>query len=168
MRDTGEADLRAMFGAGSWGGPSSWCLACAAVWAGAGGVVAAVNSAAPFDHGSWLAAYLVLVGGLSQASLGVGVQLVHATGSPAHVAYTRLALWNLGTVVVPAGVLSTDPDLVSAGSFVMLAALVSFSSAAVNPQVRGRTLVYQLVVAALAGSVLVGSALGDAAPGSWL
>lgn len=30
----------------------------------AGGVVAAINSAAPFAHGSWLAAYLVLVGGV--------------------------------------------------------------------------------------------------------
>jgi hypothetical protein len=35
-----------------------------------GGIVAAVNSASPFPHGSWLAAYLVLVGGASQVALG--------------------------------------------------------------------------------------------------
>ena len=29
----------------------------------AGGLIAAINSATPFAHGSWLAAYLVLVGG---------------------------------------------------------------------------------------------------------
>jgi hypothetical protein len=32
----------------------------------AGGLVAAVNGAAAFAHGSWLAAYLVLVGGVAQ------------------------------------------------------------------------------------------------------
>jgi hypothetical protein len=47
-------------------------LASASVLIVAGGAVAAVNSAAPFGHGSWLAAYLVLVGGVSQVVLGAG------------------------------------------------------------------------------------------------
>jgi len=47
-------------------------LASASVLIVAGGAVAAVNSAAPFGHGSWLAAYLVLVGGVSQGVLGAG------------------------------------------------------------------------------------------------
>ena len=47
-------------------------LTSASVLIVAGGAVAAVNSAAPFGHGSWLAAYLVLVGGVSQGVLGAG------------------------------------------------------------------------------------------------
>jgi hypothetical protein len=47
-------------------------LASSGVLIVAGGAVAAVNSAAPFGHGSWLAAYLVLVGGVSQVVLGAG------------------------------------------------------------------------------------------------
>jgi hypothetical protein len=47
-------------------------LASSGVLIVAGGAVAAVNSAAPFGHGSWLAAYLVLVGGVSQVVLGPG------------------------------------------------------------------------------------------------
>jgi hypothetical protein len=47
-------------------------LASASVLIVAGGAVAAVNSAAPFGHGSWLAAYLVLVAGVSQVVLGAG------------------------------------------------------------------------------------------------
>src|SRR4051812_49961439 len=43
-----------------------------------GGLVAAVNSAAPFAHGSWLAAYLVLVGGFSQSVLCGGRCLLSA------------------------------------------------------------------------------------------
>jgi hypothetical protein len=41
-------------------------LAFAGALIAAGGAGAAVNSAAPFGHGSWLAAYLVFVGGVSQ------------------------------------------------------------------------------------------------------
>lgn len=48
-------------------------VACGAILIVAGGVVAAVDSAAPFTHGSWLAAYLVLVGGAAQISLAAGL-----------------------------------------------------------------------------------------------
>ena len=42
------------------------CVAVASALIVAGGLVAAVDGAAPFAHGSWLAAYLVLVGGVAQ------------------------------------------------------------------------------------------------------
>jgi hypothetical protein len=45
----------------------------------AGGIVAAVDSAAPFARGAWLAAYLVLVGGAAQFALATGLVAV-ATG----------------------------------------------------------------------------------------
>jgi hypothetical protein len=59
----------------------------------AGGIVAAVNSASPFGHGSWLAAYLVLVGGVSQVVLSIGA-----------LALRSLALFSLETRGRPARV----------------------------------------------------------------
>src|SRR5215211_5146213 len=72
----------------------------------AGGLVAAVNSAAPSAHGSWLAAYLVLVGGVSQVVLGVGHRALLAREPPWQATRAQLLLWNAGSVAVPAGVLS--------------------------------------------------------------
>lgn len=57
----------------------------------AGGLVAAVNSAAPFAHGSWLAAYLVLVGGVAQIALGVGAAALAPQRRSARLA--RCARW---------------------------------------------------------------------------
>lgn len=103
----------------------------------AGGVFAAVNSASPFGHGSWLAAYLVLVGGISQVVLGLGALALRgpcAFGS--RVATARLALWNLGSLAVPAGVLAARAGPVSAGSAALLCSLTLFAAEDVRPGVR--------------------------------
>src|SRR6476661_2233030 len=71
----------------------------------AGGLVAAGNSAAPFAHGSWLSAYLVLVAGVSQLVLGIGARALPAHQPPATTTYVQVALWNLGNLAVAAGVL---------------------------------------------------------------
>ena len=149
-------------------GPLAWCLGCSTAWIAAGGVAAAVNSTAAFQHGSWLVAYLVLVGGISQLALGAGLLFLRALPSPARGAYARLGLWNLGTVLVPAGVLLDLPGVISAGSLSLLAALVLFCSGALHAQARARALAYYLFAAALAVSVLVGCALSDALPARWL
>lgn len=162
------ADLQAARRPRASDGSLIWCLGCSAAWIAGGGIAAAVNSASAFQHGSWLAAYLVLVGGMSQLALGAGLLLLHAPPSPARVAYVRLGLWNLGTVLVPAGVLLDAAGLVSAGSFVLLGALLLFCSGTLRAPSRVRALMYYVVALALAGSVLVGSALGDAVPGRWL
>jgi hypothetical protein len=65
-----------------------------------GGLVAAINSAAPFDHGSWLAAYLVLVAGVSQIALGLGHLLLPVRPPSARLLRVQLACWNAGTLVV--------------------------------------------------------------------
>lgn len=167
MSVTGS-DLRTLARPRPSSGPFVWCLGCAGAWIAVGGIAAAMNSAAAFAHGSWLAAYLVLVGGISQLSLGFGLLLIGAPTSPGHAAYFRLGLWNLGTMLVPAGVLLDARELVSAGSFVLLASLILFCSGAPTPRSHPRALVYYAVALSLAGSVLVGSALGGAMPGRWL
>ena len=78
-------------------------LACAGVLIVAGGAVAAVNSATPFGHGSWLAAYLVLVGGVSQGVLGAGRLALHAPRPTPALLRAQLVLWNLGSLAVGPG-----------------------------------------------------------------
>jgi hypothetical protein len=145
-------------------------LASASVLIVAGGAVAAVNSATPFGHGSWLAAYLVLVGGVSQGILGAGRLALHAPPLTRAVPAAQLALWNIGSLAVPAGVLGDAPTLVTAGSVALLSALALFAAEARGRRrdVRGRALAYLAIVVGLAVSVVIGSALADAAPGAWL
>jgi hypothetical protein len=145
-------------------------LASAGVLIVAGGAAAAVNSAAPFGHGSWLAAYLVLVGGVSQVVLGIGSLALHPQNPGRRMRRGQIVLWNLGSVTVPAGVLTDAPTLVTIGSIALLGALMLFATGARGRRdgVRGRTVVYLTIVVGLAVSVVVGSALADAAPGAWL
>lgn len=77
----------------------AWTFAVAAgTMIVAGGLVAAINSAAPFAHGSWLAAYLVLVGGVAQLLLGVGCLVLP---EPRLSARLRRASWGCGTRATP-------------------------------------------------------------------
>lgn len=142
-------------------------VACGAILIVAGGVVAAVNSAAPFTHGSWLAAYLVLVGGAAQISLAAGLV---AVGSGSGRSRGRLMLWNFGSLAVPAGVLADTTAWVTAGSVALLCALAIFAYAGLQAAHarRARAAAYLVLVVSLAASVVVGSALADAAPGGWL
>ena len=145
-------------------------LASAAVLIVAGGAVAAVNSAAPFGHGSWVAAYLVLVGGVSQIVLSTGQVALGTRRLTRAVSPAQLVLWNLGSLAVPAGVLADWAWLVTAGSVALLAALALFAIVAggMRPTARGRSVLYLGIVVGLTVSVVVGSALANAAPGVWL
>lgn len=131
-----------------------------------GGLVAAINSAAPFAHGSWLAAYLVLVGGVAQLALAAGPLLLPAPRHSARLRRLQLAAWNVGVAGVAVGVLTGLAAVVVAGSVVVLAALSCFAVGAgpSRPFARGRVAGYRLVVALLAISVLVGCLLAGAPP----
>ena len=142
-------------------------IVCGGILIVAGGVVAAVNSAAPFAHGSWLAAYLVLVGGVAQILLAGGrAAIVSRSGR----SRGRLVLWNFGSLAVPAGVLADTTASVTAGSVALLCALALFAKAGFPPAPgrRARAVAYLVLIVSLAASVVVGSALADAAPGGWL
>ena len=134
----------------------------------AGGLVAAINSATPFAHGSWLAAYLVLVAGVSQVLLGVGRLALLVREPPRRLIRAQLLLWNAGSVAVPAGVLGDAALPVTAGSVALLAALACFAAGVRGVPLRAGAVAYHALIVALAGSVIVGSALAGAAPGDWL
>lgn len=132
----------------------------------AGGLVAAANSAAPFPHGSWLAAYLVLVCGVAQVVLGVGALPLLASPADARARWSQLALWNTGNLAVAAGVLLTASALVAVGSAGLIVALASCAIVVGRGRRDARrwVLAYHALVLALAVSVGVGCVLASATP----
>ena len=144
------------------GGPAAFATVGAAMVV-AGGIVAAINSPAPFAHGSWLAAYLVLVAGVAQVGLGAGRAALPLPARAPRAARAEFGLWNAGNVVVVAGVLLDAPAIVVAGSVALLAALASFAAGTRGARSPG-VAVYRLAIVGLATSVLVGCALAGAAP----
>lgn len=132
----------------------------------AGGMVAAINSATPFAHGSWLAAYLVLVGGVAQLVLGFGRLALPVPASSERLRRAQVVLWNVGSLAVAAGVLTGVAAVVTLGSAVLLVALTCFAAGARSGRdAHGLTIAYHLVLVVLAVSVIVGSALAHATPG---
>lgn len=95
-----------------------------------GGLVAAITGPLDFSHGSWLAAYLVLVGGAAQYAMGrVRGWRVEADRSPSR-AWAQFGGWNLGNAFVIAGTLVSAPLVVDAGSLLLVfALLVAFRAA---------------------------------------
>jgi hypothetical protein len=141
----------------------------------AAAALAVVRSVEPFDHGWWLVSYLALVGGVSQLLLGAGRLMLAGTRASAprrrRTPWGELVLWNVGTLLVPMGVLTDTPEVVAAGSVVLLVALVLFAAASRTPAAAGPARhqrsylwAYRGLVAFLAGSVVVGAGLAEALP----
>lgn len=130
----------------------------------AGGLVAAVHSASPFAHGSWLAAYLVLVCGVAQIGLGVGRLALPAPAPSAWLWRLQIICWNSGNVAVMGGVLVGSSAAVFVGSVPLLVALGSFGVGvrAARRRARARTLAYDAFVLMLAFSVAIGCVLAGA------
>ena len=134
----------------------------------AGGLVAAINSATPFAHGSWLAAYLVLVGGVAQLVLGAAPLALPAPLRSMWLRRAQLVLWNAGIATVAVGVFTDLSAVVVAGSVVVLAALAAFAYGGGRGRSRAdaRVTLYRLAILLLAVSVGIGSVLAGAAPGT--
>lgn len=127
----------------------------------AGGLVAAVNSASPFAHGSWLAAYLVLVGGAAQVALGLAPVALPVAPPSSRLVRAQLVLWNSGALIVPAGVLGDSLALVATGSASLLAALCCFVAGArpTGAAGPGGVFAYRALAVVLGISVVVGCGL---------
>jgi len=89
----------------------------------AGGLVAAVTGPLDLVHGSWAAAYLVLVGGIGQLALG-WVPGVLGRPTDGGSAWAVLFAWNLGNAAVLAGTFTGRTIGVDVGSVLLVLALV--------------------------------------------
>jgi hypothetical protein len=89
-----------------------------------GGLVAAAAAVAPFEHGSWLAAYLVLVAGVAQVTLSVGQATLAPRPTATRTLVVELIAWNTGNAAVVAGTLAGLTLLVDIGGALLLLTLV--------------------------------------------
>jgi hypothetical protein len=127
----------------------------------AGGVIAAVAGPTDWGHGSWTAAFVVLVVGVAQIVLG----LVQAALAPRllsqQMVWAEFALWNLGCAGVIAGTQVDATVVVAVGSLLFLGALaIAAGAVRAQSELSGtpRTLltVYRVLLVVLLVSVFIG------------
>jgi len=130
--------------------------------AAAAGTAIVLRVVAPFEHGTWLIAYLVLVGAVApyllaagQERLGVGVD---------RRSRLEAAAWLGAVVMVPAGVLLDARLLVVGGGAVLLGSLASLAQRSL-PGAR-RRFAHAAIIAIVAASTFIGIALSWDRP--WL
>ncbi|HEY0969811.1 MAG TPA: hypothetical protein VGE02_02415 [Gemmatimonadales bacterium] len=92
----------------------------------AGGLVAAATAPLELEHGSWMAAYLVLALGVGQAALGAGQSLLADRPPSPTVVALEAGGWNLGGAMVVAGTLLSAPLLTTLAGVALLATLLLF------------------------------------------
>ncbi|WP_022885645.1 hypothetical protein [Glaciibacter superstes] len=127
----------------------------------AGGLVAAVTGPLQWERGSWVAAFLVLVGGVAQVALGAAQHaLTPRHPSPATVV-TELLAWNLGGAAVIVGTLVRMPLVVDAGGILLVVALVALLRAVRSGAARPRwaLLTYRCLLVVLIVSIPIGLVL---------
>ncbi|GIF01528.1 hypothetical protein [Paractinoplanes rishiriensis] len=88
-----------------------------------GGLVAAVTGPLELAHGSWLAAYLVLVGGVAQWAMGQARSRRPDVLQPRR-SWAQIGCWNVGNLLVIAATLTGAPWAVDLGSILLVIALV--------------------------------------------
>jgi len=92
-----------------------------------GGVVAAAIAPHPTEHGVWAVAYLVLVGGVAQAALGVGQGLLASRPPERRLVVIQLAGWNAGNAAVLIGTLLDLTAVVDVGGALLVVVLASLA-----------------------------------------
>lgn len=133
-------------------------------WAGSGcvvigGLVAAVTGPLELGDGSWLAAFLVLVGGVVPIALGAGQAWLSPQEPSSTIVRTQLIAWYIGVVATVVGTLIASPVLTSAGAVAVAVALGAFLVGVRRPSAADRRLIgacYRTV----AGLVLVSLPVG--------
>ena len=103
--------------------PTMPAIAIGIVCIAIGGLRSAVNSVNPTEHGSWAAAYLVLVMGLAQIALALGQALLSSTPASHRVLLVEVLTWNLGGALVLIGTLVGRVVLVDAGGVLLVVTL---------------------------------------------
>lgn len=131
----------------------------------AGGLVAAATAPTPTEHGTWAAAYLVLVAGVAQVGIGLG-QVTFAPATPTPVVAMHVAGWNLGNAAVLVGTLIGVTPVVDLGGLLLVVtlALLAYGLRTAKTQQtdgvhRSGLLGYRLLLLILLVSIPIGLAL---------
>lgn len=140
--------------------PSVPLLTAGSVAIIAGGLAAAVTGPTEWDHGSWAAAFLVLVTGVAQIGLGAAQAHLAPVTPGIGFAAVECALWNAGCLAVIVGTLLSAPIAVSIGSALLVAAL-GMSTFAVRGTGGRRLLLvlYRALLIVLLMSIPIGTTL---------
>ena len=96
----------------------------ALVWVITGGLTAAVTGPLGLEHGSWSAAFQVLVGGVLQGVLGTAQHGLAARTLGRRVLLAELLTWNVGGLAVIGGTVAAAPLLVDVGGALLVVAMV--------------------------------------------
>jgi len=127
----------------------------------AGGLVAAATALAPSKHGTWAAAYLVLVAGVAQVALGVGQALMAPKPPSSRLVAAQFVGWNAGTAAVLAGTLLDTTALVDLGGALLIVTLALLVHGMRGAAARRNGLLYafRLLIAVLLVSIPIGLTL---------
>lgn len=127
----------------------------------AGGLVAAATAPAPSTHGSWAAAYLVLVAGAAQVVLGLGQAVLAPVAPSRRVVTNEVVVWNTANAAVIAGTLLGLAALLYAGSALLVLGLGVFLHSTHSPgrPAPGLLWAYRLLTLLLLVSIPVGLVL---------
>ncbi|MGP5413553.1 hypothetical protein [Brachybacterium paraconglomeratum] len=96
----------------------------ALVWVITGGLTAVVTGPLDLEHGSWSAAFQVLVGGVLLGVLGIAQYGLAARAPGRSVLLAELLAWNLGGLAVIGGTVLGAPLLVDAGGALLVVTMV--------------------------------------------
>ena len=124
----------------------------------AGGAVAACTRPTGFELGPWVAAYLVLVGGVAQLVLGAGQVVLPVEPPTAARVRMELLVWNAGVVTTIVGTVLATPMVTTVGSLAVGGCSVSFFGArrvSAEPWPRWR-LAHRAVASVVAASAGIG------------
>lgn len=127
----------------------------------AGGLVAAVTGPLHLGHGSWAAAYLVLVGGVAQGALGVSQYFLAPQPFFGWKVVAELVAWNAASALVIGGTLVANPWVVDAGGALLVAALALMFETVRSPGIKSGWALwgYRTLVVVVAVSIPVGLVL---------
>lgn len=124
-----------------------------------GGLVAALTSPLDLPKGSWLAAYLVLVGGVAQCTIGRTQEALAPDSVPRKLWQMQYTGWNVGSLLVIVGSLTGEPYVVDVGGLLLLSALVIAVWVTRNAAASFLLWAYRAVLLLLVASMPVGLAL---------
>jgi hypothetical protein len=124
-----------------------------------GGLLAAISAHDPTRHGMWTVAYLVLVGGVAQAGLGIGQALLGRDQPSTRTLALQFAGVNVGNAAVIAGTLLEEAWLVDIGGALLALALILFLGGVRGVPSSWPVLLYRALIGFVLVSIPVGLVL---------